>query len=82
MWKTVQRSDKFYRGGISLYPKDEMYREMAFIAYYFHWDMKEIMELDHMSRLKWCKEISYINEKAGSSDEKKEKSIFELTPDR
>lgn len=74
-------SHKFYRGGISLYPRDVLYKEMAFIAYYFHWDMQEIMGLDHRSRLDWCREISYINEKAGSSEEKKEKSILEFRPD-
>lgn len=40
------------------------------------------MSLDHKSRRDWCREISFINEKAGSSEEKKEKSIFDLKPDR
>lgn len=55
---------------------------MSFIAYYFHWNMEEIMRLEHLSRKRWCREISSINEKVGSSEEKKEKNIFELKPSR
>jgi hypothetical protein len=40
---------------------DELYEEMAFIAYYLHWSMTEIMELPHDERRRWCKEISKIN---------------------
>jgi len=35
--------------------------------------MEEIMGLDHLSRRRWCKEISAINERVSSSEEKKEK---------
>ena len=55
---------------------------MSFIAYYFHWNMEEIMSLEHLSRKRWCREISAINEKVSSSEEKKEKSIFEMKPSR
>ena len=82
MWNTVYGTRKFYKGGISLYPKDRLYEEMSFIAYYFHWNMEEIMGLDHLSRKRWCKEISAINERVNSSEEKKEKSIFEMKPGR
>ena len=40
------------------------------------------MSLDHLSRKRWCREISVINEKVSSSEDKKEKSIFEMKPDR
>jgi hypothetical protein len=45
-----------------VYPKNELYSELAFISYYFHWSLDEVMELDHMSRRRWCKEISKIND--------------------
>ena len=73
---------KFYAGGIRLYPKDELYREMSFISYYFHWSMEEVMELDHMSRRKWCSEISEINKSINPSKKQKEKSIFDMKPNR
>ena len=73
---------KFYRGGIKLYPKEELYREMSFISYYFHWGMDEVMQLDHMSRRRWCSEISEINKSLNPSKKSKEKSILEMKPDR
>ena len=59
-----------------------MYREMAFISYYFHWSEGEVLAIDHRSRRRWCREISGINEKLNPSKEKKEKSIFDLKATR
>jgi len=35
---------------------------MAFIAYHFHWGPGELMQLEHVERRRWCREISRINE--------------------
>jgi len=43
------------------YPLDQVYREVAFIAYYFHWAHDDIMQMPHNERKKWCEEISRIN---------------------
>ncbi|MCR5626476.1 MAG: hypothetical protein K6F99_04065 [Lachnospiraceae bacterium] len=53
---------------------------MSFISYYFHWSEEEVSKLDHVSRRRWCKEISEINKNLNPSKEKKEKSIFDLKP--
>lgn len=39
------------------YPLKELYEEMAFVAYYFHWPWVEIMQLPHGERRRWCEEI-------------------------
>ncbi|MEL6168993.1 MAG: DUF6760 family protein [Pseudomonadota bacterium] len=44
-----------------LYPRAELYEEMAFIAFHFHWSSAELMGLDHAERRTWCREISSIN---------------------
>lgn len=59
-----------------------MYREMAFISYYFHWSSDDVMGLEHGMRRKWCKEISDIHREISPSKKNKEKNIFELVPDR
>jgi len=71
---------KFYGGGIALYPVGEMYREMSFISYYFHWGQDEVMALDHAARRRWCEEISAINTELTPSEARggKEKSITEM----
>ncbi|HKN44746.1 MAG TPA: DUF6760 family protein [Propionibacteriaceae bacterium] len=43
------------------YPVDQLYEEMAFIAYHFHWPRAELMSLEHGERRRWCEEISRIN---------------------
>ncbi len=65
-----------------LYPEDEMYREMSFISYYFHWSETDVLKLEHVTRRRWCREISRINESLNPSKEKKEKSILEMQPTR
>lgn len=80
MWENTRGTAKFYGRGIKLYPEDEAYKEMSFIAYYFHWQEDVIMSLEHMTRRKWCQEISRINAGINPSKKEKEKSIFDLKP--
>ncbi|MTI85733.1 MAG: hypothetical protein FH756_18020 [Firmicutes bacterium] len=48
---------------MKVYPRDRIYEEVAFIAYYFHWSHDEVMSMEHRERRKWCEEISKINRK-------------------
>ena len=43
------------------YPVHQLYEEMAFIAYHFHWPRTELLALEHGERRRWCEEISQIN---------------------
>jgi hypothetical protein len=55
-------------GGITGYPLDQLYREVAFIAYYFHWGHEEIMTMPHEERRRWCEEISDINKRLSEGE--------------
>jgi len=48
-------------GGITIYPLDRLYQEVAYIAYHFHWPYMEVMEMDHRERHRWVDEIARIN---------------------
>ncbi|WP_339394377.1 DUF6760 family protein [Planktothrix sp. PCC 11201] len=50
----------FYHGGVVGYPQEELYREVAFIAFHFHWSREEILNLDHQERQRWVQEIAYL----------------------
>ena len=63
-----------------LYPEDQLYKEMSFISYYFHWSEDDVLKLEHRQRRKWCSEISSINANLNPSKEKKEKSILDMKP--
>jgi len=45
------------------YPLENILKEVAFVAYHFHWPREEILGMSHKERHTWVKEISAINEK-------------------
>ena len=45
-----------------LYPQEQLFQEMAFLAYYLHWE-----------RRRWCREVSEVNQKLNGPD--KQQSI-------
>jgi len=49
------------------YPLNKIYEEVAFIAYHFHWNHDDIMNMEHEERRKWCEEITSINLKLNKS---------------
>ena len=51
-----------------------IYREVAFISYYFHWEHNDIMAMDHRERQKWCREISRINNEISDAP----KNVFDI----
>lgn len=60
---------------MNLRPQKELYRQLSFISYFFHWDLSRILELPHLEREKFCREISQINKEANSQ----EKNIFDIS---
>jgi hypothetical protein len=56
------------RGGISTggevisYPAEQLYQEIAYVAYYFHWQREDILNLEHFERQKWIAEIEKIQQ--------------------
>ena len=47
---------------LSRYPTDQLFEEVAFVAYHFNWSHREILALPHWERRRWCAEISRIND--------------------
>lgn len=43
------------------YPLDQLYEEVAFISYHFHWPLNQVMDLEHADRRSWVEHISVIN---------------------
>jgi hypothetical protein len=44
-----------------------MQEEVAYIAYHFHWSIRDILEMEHPDRRKWAEEIAAINRKLNES---------------
>ena len=45
------------------YPLENVFKEVAFLAYHFHWPREELLAMTHKERHQWVKEVSEINEK-------------------
>lgn len=45
------------------------------MGYYMHWSREEVLSLNHLERLRWCKEVSRINTRL--NDEEKRENIFD-----
>ncbi len=57
------RSGGCCRGGIISYPLESIYKEVAYIAYHFHWELDTILEMEHRERAIFIQEIAAINER-------------------
>jgi len=49
------------------YPLENIFKEVAFLGYHFHWSRDTLMEMSHKERHQWVKEVSEINEKINKS---------------
>ncbi|WP_410500734.1 DUF6760 family protein [Chroococcidiopsis sp. SAG 2025] len=56
-----------FSGGVLSYPSAQLYEEVAFIAFHFHWSQAEILNLDHTIRKRWVNEINQINQKIATT---------------
>ena len=45
------------------HPPAQLFEEVAYVAYHFHWSHAEVMALDHVERRRWVAEIARINER-------------------
>ena len=43
------------------YAPDRLFEEVAYVAYYLHWDLDAILDLEHPVRRRFIEEIGSIN---------------------
>jgi hypothetical protein len=43
------------------YPADRLWREVVYVAYYLHWSLAEILDLEHPARTRVIDEIGRIH---------------------
>lgn len=53
--------------------REELFRELSFIGYYFHWPEEQILQMPHLIRRRYCDEINRINKKING-----DKNLFRL----
>ena len=45
------------------YAADNLFEEVAYVAYYLHWSLDEILDLEHPLRRRFVEEIGRINQR-------------------
>ncbi len=43
------------------YAAEQLYREVAFVAYHFHWSLADILDLEHPTRRRFVDAIEQLN---------------------
>ncbi|WP_326533844.1 DUF6760 family protein [Pseudorhodoferax sp.] len=45
----------------------QLYEEVAYVAYHFHWPHAQLMDLDHLERRQWVRQIAELNRRANAA---------------
>jgi hypothetical protein len=48
------------------YAPEQLYAEVAYVAYHFHWSRGEILDLEHPERRRFVDEIGQLNARVHS----------------
>jgi hypothetical protein len=62
-------------GGAIGYPSAELFEEVAYVAYHFHWSYVDLMGLEHLERHRWMREIAKINERLNEAEDNEDRYI-------
>jgi hypothetical protein len=46
------------------YPPDALWQEIAYLAYHLHWPLADLLDLEHLDRVRMVRAVSTMNEHA------------------
>ncbi|GAA5156626.1 hypothetical protein GCM10023340_44990 [Nocardioides marinquilinus] len=46
------------------YPSDALWQEIAYLAYHLHWSLDDLLDLEHMDRVRMVRAVVSLNERA------------------
>jgi hypothetical protein len=55
---------------VATYPREQLEQEIAYIAYHFHWPLENILDMEHVERHAWLREIARINKEINKARER------------
>jgi hypothetical protein len=53
---------------IPTYSEERLYEEVAYVAYYFHWSLDDILDMEHPTRARFVDEIAKINRRLSDGE--------------
>ena len=63
----AHRRGHFAPGGIVGYPLERLEEEVAYLAYYLHWEHTELMAMEHGDRRMWVGQVADIHRRAAAA---------------
>jgi len=49
---------------VQVYPQAELWDEIVYLAYHLHWDLNDLVELDHGLRVELVERVADLNRRA------------------
>ena len=46
------------------YPTEAIWQEIAYLAYHLHWSMDDLLDLEHLDRVRMVRAVASLNERA------------------
>lgn len=46
------------------YPAEAVWQETAFLAYHLHWPLDQVLDLEHLDRVRMVRAVNNLNERA------------------
>ncbi len=54
-------------GGVVGYPLERLEEEVAYLAYYLHWQHEELLNMEHGDRRMWVGQVADIHSRAAAA---------------
>jgi len=51
------------------HPLDRLYEEVAYLAYHFHWEPDDLLDLEHADRRMWVEQVASINRRINEASQ-------------
>lgn len=46
------------------YPSEALWQEIAYLAYHLHWPLSDLLDLEHMDRVRMVRAVAALNDRA------------------
>lgn len=46
------------------YPTDALWQEVAYLSYHLHWTLDDLLDLEHLDRVRLIRAVSALNDRA------------------
>ncbi|HET8582391.1 MAG TPA: DUF6760 family protein [Jatrophihabitans sp.] len=46
------------------YPSEALWQEIAYLAYHLHWPLPDLLDLEHLDRVRMVRAVVALNERA------------------